>query len=253
MKKLIITCVLGYSATTFAQIGIGIANPKPSSALEISSTDKGLLIPRMTSVQRKQISKPADGLMVFQVDSARGLYFYDSLINTWCKNAVSVIDTNSAQNNNNSTLKYLTDTFFNLNKTAQISGGSWPNNGGVWSNTFILDSFDLKKGVSFGLGITSSFMSFSNHQTTEMVFYICDKNDKKVQLRLNNQSISATLSNGYTLINSNTFTKNYVDNLMCFIPKDGRYYLKAELKVSQPVIANAGRASITLNSCIIDE
>jgi len=60
-----------------AQVGIGTSSPDPSSVLELSSTDKGFLIPRMTSAQRSAISSPATGLMVFQTDGSPGFYFYD--------------------------------------------------------------------------------------------------------------------------------------------------------------------------------
>lgn len=48
-----------------AQQGIGVTNPDASSAFEISSTTKGLLIPRMTTAQMNAINSPANGLMIF--------------------------------------------------------------------------------------------------------------------------------------------------------------------------------------------
>lgn len=53
------------------------ATSAASSALTINSTTKGLLIPRMTSVQKSAISSPATGLMVFDTDSAK-FYYYAS-------------------------------------------------------------------------------------------------------------------------------------------------------------------------------
>src|SRR5687768_7149261 len=46
-------------------VGIGTTNPHSSAALDIQSTDKGILIPRMTSVQRNAISNAGTGLLVF--------------------------------------------------------------------------------------------------------------------------------------------------------------------------------------------
>ena len=40
------------TATTYAQVGVGTTTPDASSALDITSTTKGLLIPRMTETQR---------------------------------------------------------------------------------------------------------------------------------------------------------------------------------------------------------
>ena len=60
------------TATTFAQVGINIATPHTSSALDITSTTAGFLPPRMTAVQRDAIPSPALGLMVFCTNCASG-------------------------------------------------------------------------------------------------------------------------------------------------------------------------------------
>jgi hypothetical protein len=66
------------TATTYAQVGIGTTTPDASSALDITSTTKGFLIPRMTNVQRQAISNPAAGLQVFVTDFDGGRFmFYD--------------------------------------------------------------------------------------------------------------------------------------------------------------------------------
>jgi hypothetical protein len=46
-------------------VGIGTASPDASAALEITSTTKGLLPPRMTAAQRNAIANPAQGLMIY--------------------------------------------------------------------------------------------------------------------------------------------------------------------------------------------
>ena len=51
-----------------AQVGIGTTSPDASAALDITANDKGLLIPRMTTVQRTGISSPANSLMVFDTE-----------------------------------------------------------------------------------------------------------------------------------------------------------------------------------------
>ena len=66
------------SATSVAQVGINTETPDASAALDISSTTKGLLIPRMTNAQRQAISNPAAGLQVFVTDFDGGRFmFYD--------------------------------------------------------------------------------------------------------------------------------------------------------------------------------
>ena len=69
---------------TYAQVGIGTTSPDDSSILDITSTEKGVLIPRMTALERLSIATPiADGLMVYQTDDIKGFYYYDSSVSSW--------------------------------------------------------------------------------------------------------------------------------------------------------------------------
>jgi hypothetical protein len=45
--------------------------------LDIESTDKGILIPRMTEAQKISVSSPVSGLLIYQTDEEAGFYFYD--------------------------------------------------------------------------------------------------------------------------------------------------------------------------------
>ncbi|RYU95512.1 hypothetical protein [Emticicia agri] len=58
-------------------VGIGTTKPDRSALLDLSSTSKGLLIPRMTLEQRGKIMNPANGLMIYQTDFLAGFYYYD--------------------------------------------------------------------------------------------------------------------------------------------------------------------------------
>ena len=64
-------------------IGIGTTSPDASSILDVSSTTKGFLFPRMTYTQRTMIGSPVPGLLVYQTNSGgspiqpSGIYFYD--------------------------------------------------------------------------------------------------------------------------------------------------------------------------------
>ncbi len=48
-----------------AQVGIGTTSPNTSAALDVESTTKGFLPPRMTGAQRNAIATPAQGLMIY--------------------------------------------------------------------------------------------------------------------------------------------------------------------------------------------
>lgn len=50
-------------------IGIGTDSPSASAAVDITSTEKGLLIPRMTTVERDAIAEPVPGLLIFNTDN----------------------------------------------------------------------------------------------------------------------------------------------------------------------------------------
>ncbi len=72
MKKIILSYIISMiSFNTFCQnsVGIGTVTPNTSAVLDISSTTKGLLIPRMTTAQRTAISSPASGLLVFDTNT----------------------------------------------------------------------------------------------------------------------------------------------------------------------------------------
>ena len=56
--------------------GIGTAAPNTSALLEMVSTSKGLLIPRMTRNQRDAVAAPATGLMIYQTNNTPGFYYY---------------------------------------------------------------------------------------------------------------------------------------------------------------------------------
>src|SRR5262249_27714730 len=82
---LLFMVAVAYNPVLFAQnifpssgaAGIGITTPDASSLLEIRSTSKGLLIPRMTQTQRNAIVSPSTGLMIYQTNSTPGFYYYD--------------------------------------------------------------------------------------------------------------------------------------------------------------------------------
>lgn len=87
MKFKFLLPLLVFSAATlvsnsnFAQsaaINTDGSSAHPSAALDITSTSKGLLIPRMTAAQRSAIAAPAEGLLVYQTDGSAGIYFYKS-------------------------------------------------------------------------------------------------------------------------------------------------------------------------------
>lgn len=62
-----------------AQVGIGTTNPDDSAMLDIASTTKGFLPPRMTTVQRDAITTPASGLLIFN-NTTNQLNYYNGTV-----------------------------------------------------------------------------------------------------------------------------------------------------------------------------
>lgn len=62
---------------TSGDVGIGTSSPSASAILDLTSTSKGVLIPRMTAAQKSAISSPSTGLLIFQTDAPAGFYYYN--------------------------------------------------------------------------------------------------------------------------------------------------------------------------------
>lgn len=58
-------------------VGIGSLTPNASSLLDVTSTTKGVLIPRMTKTQRDAIATPSTGLLIYQTNNTPGFYYYN--------------------------------------------------------------------------------------------------------------------------------------------------------------------------------
>jgi hypothetical protein len=89
MKNLQLLVLLFVNAYSFSQVGIGTTTPNASAVLDLTSTSKGLLPPRMTTVQRDAIANPATGLQIYNTTTNTKDYFNGS---AW----VSTLATNSA-------------------------------------------------------------------------------------------------------------------------------------------------------------
>ncbi len=72
-----IAVVLASSVWGQQNVGIGTNTPHPTALLELYSTSKGLLIPRMTQAERDAISSPATGLLIYQTDNTPGFYYWN--------------------------------------------------------------------------------------------------------------------------------------------------------------------------------
>jgi uncharacterized protein (TIGR02145 family) len=77
LKTLVCLLVLFASNPTQGQVKLGnnISNVQATAILEIESTSKGMLPPRMTTAQRDAIASPATGLLIYNIDKACNEFF----------------------------------------------------------------------------------------------------------------------------------------------------------------------------------
>jgi hypothetical protein len=106
MKKNVLFCIFFFCLIKgFAQVAISPTNalPNGSAMLDISSNNKGLLIPRLGTTQRISILSPAKGLMVYDTTTASFWLYNGSLwdelqnvsANTWAKNSTNIYNSNT--------------------------------------------------------------------------------------------------------------------------------------------------------------
>lgn len=72
-----------------AAVGVGTSGLDPSAALQVDSTTKGVLYPRMTTAQRLAISSPAAGLAVIDTTLGASMYYTGAF---WTKIGIGVLD-----------------------------------------------------------------------------------------------------------------------------------------------------------------
>ncbi len=74
--------------TSAGQLSLGTKSPNYSAIMQLESTGKGLLIPRMTSSEKNAIPTPANGLLVYDTD-LRTFSYYDAVAASWQNTAAS--------------------------------------------------------------------------------------------------------------------------------------------------------------------
>jgi len=123
--------------------GIGTTSPDPSSVLEVVSTSKGILIPRMSKNQRDAIAIPSTGLLIFQTNSTPGFYYYSG--SAWV--AVS-------QKGVSKTLNNLTPTAVNQSLIPGVSDSIDLGSASLmWQNAYLTGNALI--GGNVGIGTTT--------------------------------------------------------------------------------------------------
>lgn len=117
MKRIaVFFTIIIFSFLAKAQTGIGTTTPDASAKLDITSTSKGLLAPRMTSTQKGNITSPANGLLVYQTDTPTGFY-----VNTGTSASPAWLRVNTDWTKSGNDIAFTTG---NVSTTGNLTGGN---------------------------------------------------------------------------------------------------------------------------------
>ena len=94
-RNLILLIIVFVSSVTFAQVGINTTTPNAASMLDVTATNKGVLLPRVAltgSNDVATIATPATSLLIFNTATVtganaivQGFYYYDATTTKWVK------------------------------------------------------------------------------------------------------------------------------------------------------------------------
>jgi uncharacterized protein (TIGR02145 family) len=115
---LLFSCIY-FQLISFSQVGIGTVLLNNSAQLELSSSSKGFLIPRMTSSERNLIVNPANGLQIYNISTGCLNYFN---LNAWYE----------VCGNEDLSSRYSSGTIFCSNNPTQIIDVINPYTGKTW-------------------------------------------------------------------------------------------------------------------------
>ena len=196
LSILALSLVTGITAT--AQVGINTTEPHESAVLDVVSTDKGMLIPRLTLSQRSGITNPATGLFIYQTDNTPGFYYYNG--SAWQQLSPGVgsgtyVDLTTAQNIGGEK-KFITDLVVNSH-TVGRGKGDVPSNVAFGSASLAANTTGSSNTA---IGPSSLSSNTTGRLNTAVGFQALDKNTSGVY----NTATGALALASTTTGNSNT-------------------------------------------------
>lgn len=185
-------------------INEGGGQPDGAAALDIQSTDKGILIPRMLASERLSISSPVQGLLVYQTNGEQGFYYHNGL--DWDTLAGSSIINNISNNiteASNSRIAVVRDIKGPNIDGGSIASGSWVTrdlNDLRGDSSFISingsTNFSLDSGI-YEINAIAAARQVAQHQIR--LFNVTDGIEEAVGTAINSASATPS-SNLYTII-----------------------------------------------------
>lgn len=131
-------------------VGVGTATPAASAALDVTATDKGMLVPRLTQDQRDAVAAPATGLLIYQTDSTPGFYFFDGA--QWSSisagaGAVTTVSATAPLASSGGTAPTLSIQTASASQAGALSAADWKSfNGRVSTNLTVTTAAPLVGG-----------------------------------------------------------------------------------------------------------
>lgn len=175
------------------RIGIGTSAPDPSSVLDITSTTRGILVPRMTTAQRQAIAAPVKGLLIFDI-TTNSFWFNNG--STWLEMGIgSSTDINWAKTGNN---------IYNTNTGSVGIGTSAPKGkmdinlykGGTAGSLVTDYSHQLVLGGNYDTGPNQTgvklWIGDYNNDGTDVYPVYCEDENNKVDFWIKNRANQTT-------------------------------------------------------------
>ncbi len=189
-----------------AQTGIGTITPDASAKLEVASTSKGFLVPRMTAAQKNTITLPATGLLIYQTDAPTGFY-----VNTGTAAAPSWLRINTDWTKSGNDISFTTG---NIATTGNITGGASTN-----SKLSGFGAVVTTKSAGFTLEAVDNGSVINMNSSTAVTITIpIGLPDGFNCMVFQNGTGQITFSgSGFTLTNRNGYTKSIGQNSLVTI------------------------------------
>jgi uncharacterized protein (UPF0147 family) len=159
------------SPTFTGTVAIGTTNPSSSAVLDLTSTSQGLLLPRLTYVQKTAISNPVAGLILFCSDCGTSgemqLYNGTNFVNMVGANAQFALPAISAT----SAATAITSSSFTTGGSIGSDGGAFVTARGVVWNTSTDPTISFSTKTTDGTGI-GDFSSSVTGLTSGVTYYV---------------------------------------------------------------------------------
>tara|TARA_R110002124_G_scaffold131910_2_gene294419 strand:- start:54049 stop:54780 length:732 start_codon:yes stop_codon:yes gene_type:complete len=188
MKKLTFLILIISHLSAFAQVGIGTTVVDPSAILQIESTEKGILYPSMTTLERNLLVLPANGLLIYNTDTNsfdcnRGTPAIPNWTSVHNKLPTTSYSWQSAKYSN-------IDITTNINPTTAIDlpvfgNEEWNDNSSLFSVT--ANTITIGEPGRYKINVNVSIVSTSTQA----------RKAPEIYLTLNNVAIQSIASTGY--------------------------------------------------------